>query len=142
MVEERAGKLILPVKELTMTSRFRRTVEGGVIGKRPCRVLQLLVILSAFSLAALTAEGKAAGTCREVAQEALERLGLAQKDIREINLVARRQSRRGGSHVTGYDVWVRLGTCEGALVVDLSNLCRERQVYTRGDCKIEGVSAY
>lgn len=107
------------------------------------RSFRVFALFLALFLPAMSREGQAAELCEEKTSEILKRLDLAQSDIKEITLVPRRQSKRdGGGNVTGYDAWIRLRSCEGAVIVDFSKLCRERQVYTRGDCKIEGLSAY
>ena len=50
--------------------------------------------------------------------------------------------RRGRQRVVGHKAWVRLKSCDGALIVELKTRCRLRQIYTRGGCSLEGVSVF
>lgn len=72
----------------------------------------------------------------------LDELGIAQEQRREISVVSRIVTTRDGSFVAGYDAWVRLTTCSGALIVDLRRDCRVKQTYTRGDCSVAGVKGF
>jgi hypothetical protein len=46
--------------------------------------------------------------------------------------------------VLGVRAWIRLHTCDdaGYLVIDMTRSCFVRQSYTRGDCRLPGVTAY
>ncbi|MGD1879698.1 MAG: hypothetical protein ACFB13_19625 [Kiloniellaceae bacterium] len=47
-----------------------------------------------------------------------------------------------GPAILGVDAWVRLNSCTGWLVVNMTAKCYIRQSYTRGDCRIEGLPSY
>ncbi|NIA69650.1 hypothetical protein HBA54_13695 [Pelagibius litoralis] len=47
-----------------------------------------------------------------------------------------------GPAVLGMRAWVRLNSCSGFLVIDMTRSCFVRQSYTRGDCSVEGVTRY
>ena len=47
-----------------------------------------------------------------------------------------------GPEIFGVDAWVRLNSCSGYLVLNLSRNCFLRQAYTRGDCAFQGLSNY
>ena len=43
----------------------------------------------------------------------------------------------------GVRAWIRLEACDsGYLVIDMTRSCFVRQSYTRGDCRLRGVTAY
>jgi len=37
---------------------------------------------------------------------------------------------------------VRLNSCSGWLIIELTKGCTPRQSFTRGDCSIEGIKGY
>lgn len=108
----------------------------------------LLLILAAGGIAldAAPAHAQAAyfarpEDCLPVVHQQIDRLGL--KDVRGIDL-SRRLSPGGGFHgddtrIVGFDAWVRLERCQGAVVVDMTPECWVRQVYTRYHCNIDGL---
>ena len=102
----------------------------------------LVAVLSFLPLPGISLDAEAAQACHKPTEEILQRLEVAPKDIKEISVVPRRESHRSGWVVKGYDAWVRLQSCGGALILDFTRHCRERQVYTRGDCKLAGVKSF
>ena len=80
--------------------------------------------------------------CDKAVEQRLAELGLGDDVVRSIYISPRVISGRRGDRVAGYDAWVRLAGCSGALVFTLDRHCRERQVYTRGDCRVPGVTPY
>jgi hypothetical protein len=81
-------------------------------------------------------------SCETSVQEQLAILALAPSDIAQISLVPRRQNLLNEEVLVGVDAWVDLSACRGSLVVDMSTTCRVRQVYTRGECRLEGVKSF
>ena len=81
-------------------------------------------------------------TCDETVEAVLAELGLGEDVVRSIYVSPRIISGRRGDRVSSIDVWVRLKGCAGALVLDLTRHCSVKQIYTRGDCQVPGVSAY
>jgi len=106
------------------------------------RVWALVALLSLTPLAGASPDAEAAQACHTPMEEILQRLEVTPEDIKEISVIPRRESNRSGWVVKGYDAWVRLQSCGGALILDFTRRCRERQVYTRGDCKLAGVKAF
>ena len=108
------------------------------------RGLVILRTIFAFLLiVALPAPAFAANSCAAESADVLARLGIPPAEVRSISVVPEiRSTREGGGRVIGYEAWVRLQSCQGALIVAFTRQCQERQVYTRGDCRIAGLSAY
>lgn len=93
-------------------------------------------------VAPLAPAAAASEACQSQVDKALARLEVTTDEIREISIIPRRQSYHSGWVTKGYDAWVRLKNCQGALILDYDFTCRERQVYTRGDCRVTGVKDY
>jgi hypothetical protein len=101
---------------------------------------RLLLALSALAL--LTAPAEALD-CSRKAQAELARLGLGEADIASIRYVQKYNPNENGPDVLGVRAWVRLKACaSGYLVIDMTRTCFVRQSYTRGECRLEGVTAY
>ncbi|GAB4374396.1 MAG: hypothetical protein Kow00114_36950 [Kiloniellaceae bacterium] len=47
-----------------------------------------------------------------------------------------------GPAILGVDAWVRLNSCSGWLVINMTAKCYIKQSYTRGDCRVEGLPSY
>ena len=80
--------------------------------------------------------------CEAQVDQALADLEIDAAERREITIKPVLQSRRNGDKLVGYQAWVRLNACDGALVVELKPQCQLREVYTRGDCELEDVKSY
>ena len=107
----------------------------------PCIALLASVAWFAAAVLPLT-EAQSTEACQASTDEALRRLQVAPEAIREISIIPRREAHRSGWVIKGYDAWVRLGSCDGVLILDFSRRCRERQIHTRGDCRLAGLKAY
>ncbi|MEO3429164.1 hypothetical protein AAFN88_09930 [Pelagibius sp. CAU 1746] len=100
----------------------------------------LPLALSALTLLSAPAE---ALDCSRKAQDELTRLELGEDDIRSIRYVRKYNPNENGPDVLGVRAWVRLKACDsGYLVIDMTRTCFVRQSYTRGDCRLEDVTAY
>lgn len=107
------------------------------------RALATLGLALSLALgAALPAAAGPYARCDEPVEQRLAELGLGDDVVRSIYISPRVISGRRGDRVAGYDVWVRLAGCSGALVFTLDRSCREQQVYTRGDCRVPGITSY
>ncbi len=91
-----------------------------------------LVVLSAMSAEATDF------ACKATATERLNRLNVEPSDIRKISCIEVRRGGRDGDRVKGITAWVRLRSCRGSLVIDMSRHGRVRQVYGRGECNLGG----
>jgi hypothetical protein len=101
--------------------------------------------LAFFLAAALTAAAAPAAAldCREAAEGELQRLGITAGAIAEIRYIEKRNPTERGPDVLGVRAWIRLQACSsGYLVIDMTRSCFVRQSYTRGDCRVEGITAY
>jgi hypothetical protein len=101
--------------------------------------LLLAAALAALLWAPLPA---AALDCRPAAEGELKRLSINALDIASLRYVQKRNPAETGPDVLGVRAWVRLKTCGGYLVIDMTRSCFVRQSYTRGDCRVEGATAY
>ncbi len=105
----------------------------------------LLLVVSALALlnASLWPPAQArALDCRSKSEQELSRLALTADDIPSIRYVEKRNPTERGPEILGVRAWVRLKSCSGYLVIDMTRSCFVRQSYTRGDCRLEGVTAY
>lgn len=59
--------------------------------------------------------------------------------LRYERIISRRDQ---GPEFLGVRAWVRLKSCSGYLVIDMTRSCFVRQSYTRGNCTVEGVTRY
>lgn len=81
--------------------------------------------------------------CRAEADEYLMSLPVGTDDIKSVKML----SRNAGVTQTsvgkpGHEAWVRLNSCSGWLIIELTKGCTPRQSFTRGDCSIEGIKGY
>ena len=84
-----------------------------------------------------------AAACMDVFEEKLAEMGVADNDIQSIEVTATRNASAGaGSSVRAYQAWTRLASCDGYVVVSVSNMCTYRDAHTTGDCRMGGMSAY
>ena len=81
--------------------------------------------------------------CARKAKIHLSELKISEDQVDAMRLIERvRIDDRAGSDIAGIDAWVRLKSCTGWLVINMSPSCFIRQSYTRGDCQVEGLSNY
>lgn len=85
--------------------------------------------------------------CRAEAESHLSSLPVTaadiKADIKEVQMFTRNVGATrlvGGKG--GHDARVRLNSCSGWLILQLSPGCHLQQAYTLGDCAIEGISHY
>lgn len=107
------------------------------------RRLLFILTISALAGAGLWFPAAAlALDCRVNAEKELDRLKLDSADISSIRYVEKYNPTEQGPDVLGVRAWVRLKSCSGYLVIDMTRSCFLRQSYTRGDCRVEGATAY
>ncbi len=108
------------------------------------RVRQVLWIVAALGLlvTALPTTAKGHERCEAIVNEILQKLAIDADDVRSLQFSPTYEiDDEGNRHSIGTDVWVRLRSCQGALVIGL-RACRVRQVYTRGDCRLPGIKSF
>ncbi len=96
-----------------------------------------------FALVALPTAAPAQERCQAVVDDNLAKLAIGASDVRRLQFSPTfEEDNDGNRRSTGTDVWVRLQSCEGALVIDLGRTCRVRQIYTRGACRLPGIKSF
>ncbi len=81
--------------------------------------------------------------CAVAVERHLLRLPLAEGEVKSIRIIERVNIADDfGPEIFGVDAWLRLNSCSGWLVINMTAKCYVRQSYTRGDCQIEGLSNY
>ena len=82
--------------------------------------------------------------CHREAEAELQGLGVDASQIAEIRYIEKLNPTDRGPDVLGVRAWIRLHACDdaGYLVIDMTRSCFVRQSYTRGDCRLPGVTAY
>lgn len=107
--------------------------------RRPFVILASLALLTQ----SLLPGGEAlALDCSASTDKELSRLALTGEEIANLRLVEKRNPTENGPEVLGVRAWIRLKSCSGYLVIDMTRSCFVRQSYTRGDCRLDGVTAY
>ena len=90
-------------------------------------------------LVAVAVPSAAQARCEAKIDGELRKAGVAASDVQRIDLRPRRGSLENGSQLDGYSAWVRLKSCAGAVIIDLSDYCYVEQVYTRDGCQVAGL---
>ena len=81
--------------------------------------------------------------CADTVDSHLASLPLAPDAVQSIRIIEKVNiSDEYGPEILGVDAWVRLNSCSGWLVINMTAKCYVRQSYTRGDCRVEGLPNY
>jgi hypothetical protein len=115
---------------------MRLRVPRATVTALPAAALLALCLLPAG------AEAVDSTRCAENVDDHLASLPLAQDDVRQIRIIERVNIADFGPEIFGVDAWVRLNSCSGWVVVNMTPACFVRQTYTRGDCRVDGVTHY
>lgn len=99
----------------------------------------LLLLSTSFASPALA---QVAPNCADAAEAELQSLPLGSDAVTSIRYEQKLNSRDDGPQIVGVRAWVRLQSCSGYLVIDMTRSCIVRQSYTRGNCAVEGVTRY
>lgn len=111
--------------------------------RRPLPAAALAVALATASLQFPAARAADSTRCAEAVDARLAELSLAAGDVRQIRLIERTNIADDfGPEIFGVDGWVRLKSCSGWLVINMTPSCYVKQTYTRGDCRVEGVPSF
>ena len=107
----------------------------------PPRAGALILLLSSLLPASLQAADSQ--RCAAEVDSHLAGLPLAEGEVKSIRIIERVNIADDfGPEIFGVDAWIRLKTCSGWLVVNMTPKCFVKQTYTRGDCRVEGLSSY
>jgi len=109
----------------------------------PIRSACLAPGLTAALLLSLSAtmNSAAAGPCDEQIAQTLRELSVPQEDVKSIDLARRGKGGKSSSNYT-QDAIVRLNSCSGTLVINMTRYCMVQQSYTTGDCSVGGMPNY
>ena len=113
--------------------------------RKPLRSTILPAGLAAFVAAGLPGSLQAADStlCSGEINDHLAELPLASGEVKSVRILERTNiSDDYGPAIFGVDAWVRLNSCTGWLVINLTPKCYIKQTYTRGDCRVEDVPNY
>jgi len=113
--------------------------------KRPSRPLATVAAAALLALGLPAAASLAADSqrCSDTVADHLAELPLAPGDVKSVRILERVNiSDDLGPEIFGVDAWVRLNSCSGWLVINMTPKCYIRQTYTRGDCRVDGVPSY
>jgi hypothetical protein len=81
--------------------------------------------------------------CADKIDSHLASLPLAPDAVQSIRIIEKVNiSDDFGPEILGVDAWVQLNSCSGWLVINMTAKCFVRQSYTRGDCRVGGLSNY
>lgn len=81
--------------------------------------------------------------CADKVQSHLRELPLAEGEVKSVRIVEHvNLNDEFGPPILKVEGWVRLNSCSGWLVVNMRPNCYILESYTRGDCRVEGLSNY
>ncbi|WP_299396815.1 hypothetical protein [Pelagibius sp.] len=105
-------------------------------------LLPTLALMLALIVAPATASAQMSQACAPQAEEALQAMPFSDDAVSTIRLEKMLNPAERGPQFLGVRAWVRLKSCSGFLIIDMTRSCFVRQSYTRGDCAIDGVTRY
>lgn len=100
------------------------------------------VLLLLSTTLASPAPAQVASNCADAAEAELHSLPLGSDTVTAIRYERKLNPSDNGPEVLGVRAWVRLQSCSGYLVIDMTRSCIVRQSYTRGNCAVESVTRY
>ena len=121
----------------------RLNLEEFMLLRRPLLAAALSAPVLAAGLSLPAALAVDSTRCAEEVDAHLAALPLAAGDVRQIRLIERTNIADDfGPEIFGVDGWVRLKSCSGWLIINMTPSCYIKQTYTRGDCRVEGVPSF
>ena len=106
-------------------------------------VLHAVLFGVALILQPTLSSAQATPRCSEAVTGFLQELPLDDGEVKSVRIIERTNIADDfGPEIFGVDAWVRLNSCSGYLVLNLSKGCFLRQAYTRGDCEVGDLSNY
>ena len=116
-----------------------------LIARPAARVADLAPAGVALAAVLLPAPLEAADStrCAGKVNAHLASLPLSPDDVQSIRIIERVNIADDyGPEILGVDAWVRLNSCSGWLVINMTPKCYIKQSYTRGDCRVEGLPSF
>ncbi len=83
-----------------------------------------------------------ASICETELADALKRLEVPNKTVKETTFVNYAGNDTGGSTTDSADSWTSFNECDGALVIRVDSSCFVKTAYTTGTCMIKGLPKY
>ena len=106
------------------------------------RVLGVL-LTAALTLVATPAVAGNVPRCESALAERLAGYGIDGDEVSGIFYVPKVAAvGRSGRRIRGVTAWVSLDSCEGSVVIEMSNSCKLKQAYTRGRCRVPGLNSF
>ena len=79
--------------------------------------------------------------CEAQINTALEKMSVPQSDVKSVKITRRSKGAKSASNYT-YDAWVRLNSCSGYFMVQMTRHCVIMDSYTTDDCSFSGMPRY
>ena len=108
----------------------------------PGRPLCLSALLALSILVGCSFDNRVAKDCHAVVLDRLDQKGVDLAEVRKISYTPQTEGGENSTRIIGWDAWVRFHSCQGALIVDMTDYCYVRQIYTRGGCERPGLPHY
>jgi hypothetical protein len=106
----------------------------------PLRSARRTAALAAATLIPLfAAAGDAAALCEDEVARTLQELLVPQENVKSVEVVRRGNGGKSSSNYT-LDGMVKLTTCSGNVVINMTRYCLVRQTYTTLDCTVGSAS--
>ena len=80
--------------------------------------------------------------CEDAVSELLATLDIGPTSVESIAYVPELAGGRSGTSLVGVVAWVDLEACSGSVVIEMNLRCRVKDVYTHGECRVPGLTAY
>ena len=81
-------------------------------------------------------------SCAAAVHARLAELDIPEDQVGRTSIRAKERLDSIGSHIDGVEAWIRLESCSGALIIELSQTCQVRQTYLRGECAMLDLTSY
>jgi len=94
---------------------------------------KITVLAIALLLPSLTAHGQEE-PCKLVIEDRLAQLKVTANNIKRVSIKPKEELTSTGAETVGVDAWVRLESCNGALVIEMTQACEILETYLNGDC--------
>jgi hypothetical protein len=96
-------------------------------------------LAAAVLLSLLAPATDAAALCEDEVERTLQELLVPQQIVNSVDVVRRNRGGKSSSNYT-LDAMVKLDTCSGNVVINLTRYCLVRQTYTTLDCTVGSAS--
>ena len=100
------------------------------------------VALAAALVSILTLNtGAALAACEDRVNRELQDMSVSPDDVKSVEVMRRGAGGKASNNYT-LDAWIRLHSCSGYLMIHMTRHCTVQDIYTTGDCRIQGTSNY